>query len=213
MIGAGTLYVGGRVDGDLRASARKIVIAGIVEGDVQLAADTITVSPSARIGGDLVYRSPKAIEISDDAQIGGDVTFIQSEEMHRRLGGIHAIAGAAHLILILGLILVAAGFVLVAPALFPALDERMKAKRWKAVGLGLVVLLAGPVVVALLIATWIGLPLALLLAGLYVLAVTIGFFGAATRWAGDYSDSSSGTSASRLGSAWAPPPVVSWCWA
>lgn len=178
MIGAGAVHVGGRIDGSLRAGARKVVVAGTVAGNAHLAADTIVVLPSARIDGDLVYHSPEALEL-DDAQVGGDITFVQSEEMRERFGGIHAGAGAAHLVLVLGLILVAACLVLVAPTLFPALDARMQMKRWKALGLGLAVLLAGPALVALLMATWVGLPLALLLAGCYVLAATLGFFGAA----------------------------------
>lgn len=178
IIGAGAAHLGGRIDGSLRAGARSVVLAGTVAGNVHLSADTIRVLPSARIGGDLVYHSPEAIEL-DEGQVGGDITFVQSEEMHKRFGGIHAAAGAAHLVFILGLILVAACLVLVAPALFPALDARMQAKRWKALGLGVAVLLAAPALVVLLMATGVGLPLALLLAGCYLLVATLGFFGAA----------------------------------
>ena len=178
LIGAGTVHVGGRIDGNLRAGARRVVVAGTVAGNVHIAAETISVLPSARIDGDLVYHSPEAIEL-DDGQVSGDITFVQSERMRERFGGIHAVAGASLLVLVLGLILVAACLVFVAPTLFPALDARMQEKRWKALGLGLAVLLAGPVLVVLLKVSGVGLPLALLLAGCYALAATLGFFGVA----------------------------------
>ncbi len=176
---SGELYVGGRVEKGLKAAGKDIVIAGVINGNVKLMAETITILPSARIAGDLVYRSPHAINISDDAQVGGDITFVKSEDMRRGVVGMFAIAGATHLSIILGLVLVAAVFAFVFPTLFPTLRTHVIARPWKVLGIGLAILIGGPFLIVLLFASAIGAPLAFILATLYMLMVCIGFFAVA----------------------------------
>jgi len=176
-IGAGKLYVGGRIDRGLKAGAREITIAGVINGDVKLIANQITLLPSARIMGDLVYRSPQAIKLDDTSQISGDVTYIQSEEMRKGMGGLFAIAGATHLIIVIGMIIVAALVIFIAPPLFPTIEGRVRGQKWKALGLGLVFLIAMPVIMTLLTVTAIGFPLALLLSALYFLIFATGLLG------------------------------------
>jgi cytoskeletal protein CcmA (bactofilin family) len=173
-IGGARLYIGGQFDRTLKAAAREIIIAGQIGGDVNLNAKEITLLPSARIGGDLVYRSPEAMTIHDSAQIAGDVTFVQSDLLSGGEGGLLALAGSLHLIIVLGLVLVAAVLVVVFPTLFPAIDRRLVRRPWPALGVGLGVLVAGPLIIAALLVTGIGVLLALILGAAYFLAVIIG---------------------------------------
>ena len=71
--------IGGSIGRNLEVLARTIEIAGDISGDVTLRGVDITILPSARIGGDLVYRSAKEADIHADAQIAGDITFIYSQ--------------------------------------------------------------------------------------------------------------------------------------
>jgi hypothetical protein len=176
-IGAGRLYVGGHIERGLKAGAREIVIAGVIDGNVKLVANQITLLPSARIMGDLVYRSPQAIKLDDTSQISGDVTYIQSEEMRKGMGGLFAIAGATHLIVVVGMIIVAALVIFIAPPLFPTIEGRVRGQKWRALGLGLVFLIAMPIVMTLLTVTAIGFPLALLLSAMYFLVIATGLLG------------------------------------
>lgn len=176
-IGAGYLYVGGQIRKGLKAGAREIVIAGVIDGNVKLIAEKITLLPSARIRGDLVYRSPHEIKFDDTAQVAGDVTYIQSEDMRRGMGGLFAIAGGTHLVVVLGMIVVAALFILIAPPLFPSVEDRVRRQKWKALGLGLLFLVGGPFVMTLLTVTAVGIPLALILLALYFLIVMTGLLG------------------------------------
>jgi hypothetical protein len=172
----GKLYVAGKFDRTLKAAAREIVIAGQIAGDVRLTAKEITVLPSARIGGDLIYRSPEAIRIHDNAKIAGDVTFVQSDLMGEGEGGMFALVGGFHLMTVLGLVLVAAVLVLVFPRLFPAIDRRLVSRPWPSLAVGLGVLVAGPVLIPLLMFTGVGMLLALILGAVYFLVVIIGIF-------------------------------------
>jgi hypothetical protein len=175
-IAGGKLYIAGQFDRTLKAAAQKIVIAGQIAGDVKLTAKEITVLPSARIGGNLIYHSPEAIRIHDSAKIAGDITFVQSDLMQEGEGGMFALVGGFHLMTVLGLVLVAAVLVLVFPTLFPAIDKRLVSRPWPSLGVGLAVLVAGPLLLPLLMFTGVGILLALILGAVYFLVVITGIF-------------------------------------
>ena len=176
-LGAGTIHIAGHILGDLRVGAGEVVISGRIDGDAKIAARTIRILPSARIAGDLIYHSPEAIQLSDQAEIGGDVTFMQSEGMMDREGGMFALAGATHLVLIIGLILLASAFVLAIPKLFPALDRQSRGRNLSCVGLGFAVLVGAPILIFLLFISAVGIPIAVLLVAVYFLMVITGQFG------------------------------------
>ena len=178
-IGAGTAYIGGHITGDVRIGAREVIITGRIDGNARIAAKTIKVLPSARIGGDLIYHSPEKIQLSDQAEIGGDVTFMQSEGMSEWEGGVFALAGATHVILIISLVLLASVFVLALPKLFPALDRQTRGRNWLCVLLGLGVLIGGPVLILLLFMSAVGIPIAILLIAVMFVMVITGQFGSA----------------------------------
>ncbi len=72
------MRIGGKIGGKLRAAGGTITIGGEIGDDVILHAHTISILASAKIDGDLTYRSEQEAEIHPDAQIAGDVTFIRS---------------------------------------------------------------------------------------------------------------------------------------
>jgi cytoskeletal protein CcmA (bactofilin family) len=76
---AGTLEIKGTIGGDLTAFARRIVISGTVAGQADLRAKKIVIASGARLGGELVARSPKKPEIAADATIAGPVREIEAE--------------------------------------------------------------------------------------------------------------------------------------
>ena len=173
-IGAATLYVGGHIRRGLKAGAREIIIAGVIDGNVKLVANKITLLPSARIGGDLVYRSPNAIEFDDTTQVKGDVTYIQSEDMRHTMGSLFVFAGLSHLIFVVGMILIAGLIIVLAPPMLPALEDRFKARKWNAFWRGLVFIVAAPIIMMLLTVTAVGIPLALILGAFYFVMIKIG---------------------------------------
>jgi hypothetical protein len=140
-----------------------------VEGDVRVAAASVSLAPGAVVRGDLVVRSPAPPEISPEAQVLGEVRY----DGPPQAGGGIAAWLAAWLFWFLALLVV--GFValwLFAPwagRVARALRERPGASALA--GLGGVVLT--PMAIALLAVTVIGIPLALILLGFYVVGVVL----------------------------------------
>lgn len=79
-IGRGaTLYgssvrMDGRIDGDLRAGAQRILIDGLVRGNARLEGEEIELGPQARIEGSLRYASGTALQRAEGAVVTGAVT-------------------------------------------------------------------------------------------------------------------------------------------
>ena len=174
-LGGNQVRVDGRVGGDIKAAGRSVEVAGEVGGDVDIKAFEVKILPSARINGNLSYRSPTQAVISPDAQILGDVTFIQSERPERMMGRAFAAAGAIWLSVVAGLVLLGVVLLLVSPNLPFEAAGQIRRKPWLSLGLGLAALVGGPVVMVILAATGIGLPLAAVLAGLYIVVLALGF--------------------------------------
>jgi hypothetical protein len=66
--------VDGQVTGNIRGAGGSIDIFAAVGGDVIIDLDTLTVSSSASISGDLTYTSDNEAEIQSGALIGGATT-------------------------------------------------------------------------------------------------------------------------------------------
>lgn len=100
------LGIGGMVSRDLGAQASSLNIGGEVEGKVDVTVGRVRVEPGARIGGDLIYQSPREAEI-ETADLGGNVIRRTALPANVRLRGLRlltytlAIFGVAALALAL----------------------------------------------------------------------------------------------------------------
>ena len=93
----------------------------------------------------------------------------------------HALAGVSTfgLVFLLGLFLLGALQLLILPATATGPAMRLGRSPWPALGLGCLILFAGPIVIILLAISVIGLPIMIVLGALYVIALFIGFLVAA----------------------------------
>lgn len=170
-VGLNAYLIGGRVEqrgtvhGHLRVAASDVVLDGPVTGNVDVIARTFTLGPSARIDGNLTYRVREGGSMIDPgAQVAGDVAEVTVPAPSRAFTLLLAAARAAAFLLA-GSILLA----LVAPLRRAAqqLDDHALA----ALGLGLLWLVAVPVMTAAAFVTVVGIPLAVIAAVLYVIAL------------------------------------------
>jgi cytoskeletal protein CcmA (bactofilin family) len=183
--------VDGTVGGELRIAARTAIVGGRIEGDVHIDAVEIEILPSTVIAGNLFYRSGEDAEIDPSATIAGDVNFERSDRPRRTVGMAHAGMAMFLLATIGGLILLGAVQILLCPNFSIEAARTIGKRPWPALGLGFAILVAGPVLIAILAGIIVGIPLAIALISLYVLLVlagllvtstaigmkTIGFFG------------------------------------
>jgi len=190
-LAGGEVTVAGQVGRQLKAAAGSIVISGTVKGDAELAGGDIHILPTARIDGNLTYRSPARAVIEPGATIAGKTVYQPMQPPPR--------PGYPRVSALWLLTLLVTGAVLV--LLFPrfSVDAARTVGRapWQSLGLGVLVLLTTPAVVFALMVTVIGLPLAFICATALLAAVLAGyligalFLGATgSRWLGRSLESS-----------------------
>lgn len=166
----------GDIGGELRVMAEQVVINGTVGGDADITANRIVLGPNARINGDLFWRSEQRPESRPGASVEGR-TIARPMPPVEPPGLAAAIFGALFFLLVL----ITTGLVLY--LLFPRFGEQQAAaarhRPWAALGLGLAVLAATPLVIVLLFITGIGAMLGLILLALYLIALPVGWLGGA----------------------------------
>lgn len=175
---------GGTVDGDVRGAGQTVDVTGTIKGDAKFLVQNLTLSPAARVGGDLVYISASEAKLESGAEVGGKITRRPPEYRER----IKKILPFAFLFGVAGKVLgffgaLVAGLVLV--LVFPKwMNSAADALQWElgpCVGWGALALFLTPIGVGIAAVTIVGAPLAVLSLLLYLIAVyasqiVVGFF-------------------------------------
>lgn len=179
----GDIELAGTIQGNLKAAGGRIRLTGTVEGDVELSGRSITLAPSARIGGKLTYRSGSQAEIAADAVVAGGIEWIETQPLEISIWTGIAIGILVYAVLIAGLGLVGAALQAAIPDLIAGSVEAAGQRRWVALGLGFALLVATPVAASLLFFTIIGAPLAVFVYLLYCVMLAVSLVIAAY-WTG-----------------------------
>ena len=169
LVAAGKLDLEGRIEGDLRAAGGRIRLAGIVTGDVDLAAGKITLSPTARVGGKLVYRSRSEVEIPPGAVVEGGVERRPVEGFAPSIWAVVGLGIGAWITWLLGLGLLGLPLHGAVPELVAGATRGLSMRPWPRLGLGFALLVALPVAANILLFTVVGIPLALLSYALFAI--------------------------------------------
>jgi len=198
--GSVTLAHAAQVEGSLAVFARKITLSGfvrhyallsgsdvyidgVVQGDVQVLGGNLTVGRNAVIHGRLDYRGDGNVRVEPGARIAGGIAQPEDSAGPRRPG-----VGTG--VMLVGLIVVAALFIGLAPAGVRAVTRGMRAHPGWAFFIGLLVLVGVPMAIIALAVTVVGIPLALLLVCCFAMLVLLGYLAFAVAladWAVDRS--------------------------
>jgi cytoskeletal protein CcmA (bactofilin family) len=186
----GQIDVAGEVAKKLTAAGGQIIISGTINRDAELTSDAIDILSSAVIKGNLHTRGHRPPHIAPGAQIGGRISYepLPAPTPTRAL---HAAGTGARIAVVAGLIVAGIVLFLVLPNFSVRAARTIDSDSWKSLGLGLVVLIVGPVAAVMLIVTVIGAPLGLVLLALYAVSLLIGYLigalylgDAGLRWLG-----------------------------
>ncbi|MBX0293546.1 bactofilin family protein [Haloarcula nitratireducens] len=170
---AGTVEISetARIGGNLESGASYISVDGAVEGDVAAGAETVVLGPNAVVGGEFRYdaetfRQDPAASVAGgvvrDDGIGSDAGPDFAEfAVPAWLGALYGL----FVNLLLGVVLLA-----VFPAFSTRVADRVAGSPAKSGGVGLLTLIAVPLVLAVLVVTIVGIPLSLV--GAFVFGVT-----------------------------------------
>jgi cytoskeletal protein CcmA (bactofilin family) len=195
-VSGGQLEVAGHLDKGLRAAAGSIRIAGEINGDVELVADRVSVLPGAKIHGDIHYTGRHKPVISAGAEVTGQVNY---EPFKAGLPAHAPAAWSAAIVSVLSLMLTGVVLFLMFPSFAHGAAQAIVSDVWKCLGLGLAVLIMGPIVALLLFMTVIGIPLGVIILATYVVFLIAGYLTSALflgelglRWSGKDMQASTG---------------------
>lgn len=181
------VLVDGRVNGSLNVRARRLVLNGPVGGSVQAAVEDLELGPLARVGGVLRHSAP-TIKQDPAAVVSGAVERVDRLfDEGRRWGDRHPMRedrwpgmGMWWLLVPLSMglfgVLALAGLVLFAFSRFAGeAAHQIETQPWRALGVGIALLLALPVLALLLFFTLLGIPLGLVVMALYPPLLLLGW--------------------------------------
>ncbi|HTU00761.1 MAG TPA: hypothetical protein VMG58_03055 [Candidatus Sulfotelmatobacter sp.] len=173
-LAGGVVDVDGHVGRRLRAAGKTVRVSGEVDGNADLAGITIEILPTARIHGNLTYRSPGLARIDPGARVDGDIVH-RPASFTARLGRIARIAlWVARAMFFLGLVVTGILLILLFPDATRLATATVASDPGKSVLLGLVLLLATPIVTVVLLVSLLGIPLGLTLLALFFLWLLFG---------------------------------------
>jgi hypothetical protein len=173
MLSGGRVALTGRVRGDARIAGGLLMIAGQIDGDAELMGRSIEIGPNALILGTLTYHSPEPAEIHAQARIEGTITHIPTPLPSTAEIGRGLVVAAV--LLWLSLALTGIALYLLFPQETLSVASTIAIEPWKALGLGLAVFAATPVVGVMLLSTGVGWILAWLVMTVYCLLLLFGF--------------------------------------
>lgn len=181
--GCQKLELNGIVRGDVRAVANEIVISGSIDGDVDVTvANKLTLTPDARIYGNLRYRSNKKIKIDNPDMVFGNIEFVQLpspreiddiRQMKPRPGMFVTFFLPFTILSIVGALVV--GFLLVAIWKY-VLDEGLARSlgHWRrTLGFGAIGFLVGPMSILVALALIVTIPAGLIAAAAYLVCLYV----------------------------------------
>ncbi len=162
----GAFRTTGSIGRDIRGRIFTAGIDGIVGRDVDIAVELLTIGSSARIGGDVLYRSPNDASIAEAAEIAGGVVVLPTQSNF--FYGV--VLALANIITFLGFIVAGLFALWLARSTGEAAVEAIEKNPLKTLLIGVGAVILGPVILVLLAGTLVGLPLA----GLVVLGMLVG---------------------------------------
>jgi cytoskeletal protein CcmA (bactofilin family) len=168
----GPVRIAGHATGDVVAVSGPVRITGRVDGDVAAVSDRAFLAPTARVGGDLLYGDERPV-VASGARVDGS---IKDENWADTLSSpAWGFAGplAWWLAVTVSTLLVGVLLLLLAPRMLAAAERSARGHLWPAVGWGVLVAIALPLVAVLALVTLVGIPfgIALLLALVPVMLV------------------------------------------
>ncbi len=173
--GGRTIVHLGNIDGNALAYADEATLAGRVGGNINATAQTITVTKTAILDGNLAYTSDKEASVSAQAKIAGTVQRAAVGKALTRVVPKKARGVFLRFRLLSYLSMLLTGLVLlkIAPRQVSAVSKLIGEQPWRSLGLGFLSIILTPIVIIILAITIIGVPLAAILGVVYALMISL----------------------------------------
>jgi hypothetical protein len=169
--------IDGQVAGSLKGGGRTVIINNRIGKNVLLWLQYLTLSHSARIGGDLTYTSDQEAFIQSGAEVQGAIVHNIPEyrEKLKKVFPFLVIAGVvAKILAFLMTLLVGLVFILLMPGWINSLSDAIKKKPGASAGWGALILFGVPLGVLIAFATVVGAAVGGVALSAYCIALYIG---------------------------------------
>lgn len=169
LAGGGDVTIRGHIGGEVRGNMGKLVIAGLVDGKVDVTVDQIRLDSGAQLAKSLSYRSRHQLEKAPAAAVTGAVSHSKPSRI-APTDNFTAWLGNAILRVLFGLV-AGAIVILLVPRLSVSIADGVRHAPLMSLIVGLILLILLPVLIIILLVTVIGIPIALLALAFYVAAL------------------------------------------
>lgn len=175
------VQVDGKVGGNLFAAGQRVVLSGEVGGNAKFEAEHIVLERGARVEGNLRWAGPNAPELREGAVVVGKIVEVEpifpfDKKLPEHAGWWYVMMGVAAVLgILLAFVLLGVALQLAAPVLLADAASTARSDMWSSLGRGLVVSLLGPAVVALLMASVVGIPIGLVAGAALLLLFALGY--------------------------------------
>lgn len=160
-----------RVGGEVSVGAGYVRIDGQIDGDVRVGAETIVIGPNAEVGGEFRYDADSFTQ-DPAATVAGGV--VEDPNLRGNFGTFTLPSWVTWGYGLLANFLLGAILLVLFPAFSARLAGRVSDEPAKTGGVGLLLLVGGPILLVLVAITIIGIPLAVLGAIAFGLAIWVG---------------------------------------
>jgi cytoskeletal protein CcmA (bactofilin family) len=175
IFGGADAELSGRFHKKVKGGAANLILSGTFEDSVEVAAAKITITPTARIKGDLIYRAA-VLEQQKGSQIMGKVIpkrGIDKEWIQKGKKVLFWLWVLYWVLSIPALIILGALLNYFFPRQTNAIVAAVSESPWKNLGVGLVILVVVPVGVIIALITLVGIPVGIIVALLYGIALYV----------------------------------------
>lgn len=178
----GKMTLDGKLGGSLKGSTGELVISGVVNQDVSVEADKITLMPTARILGDLKYRSAKEAKIESGASISGETVWTQPKATKEKEPK-SIFTGKPilpEMLFLLALMVTGVVLTLICRKNAHLAKQAVADSFLKTLALGFVVLVCVPIAITILMVSIIGIPIGVIALFAYAVLIYIAKIPVAT---------------------------------
>lgn len=151
--------IAGKVGRDVRGRTLTTSVSGTVAGDVDMAVQSLTISGTGEVGGDVLYRSSQDASIDPAADVAGEIVKLPSQSNF--VYGV--MLTLANIVSFLGFLVVGIATLWLFRRTSSAALAVLAEQWWGSLILGIVLVLAVPLVVLLLAVTLVGIPFAVMI--------------------------------------------------
>lgn len=176
LFGVDIARIDGPIEGNIKGSGSEVTISNGVNGNVELEVESLTILPTANIGGDLNYTCREEADIQSGAQIAGATTHKLPEvrkDWTKIFPFVFFFGVLAKVLNFLMALLAGVVIIFLAPKKLTSITDAIGTRPGPSAGWGALIVFVAPIAAVLVCLTIIGIPVGLIALALYGIALYV----------------------------------------